>query len=268
MTKAAEKQQNEKKNGTKQPTRLYRLLCRIARWIFPKFRLYGTENLPAEPCIIVGNHSQAYGPVAMELYAPRPAYTWCVGEVMNRKEAPAYTYRDFWPLKRRGWHWFYRMLSRLTAGPLVYILNNARLIPVYRDARVVTTFTQSIQRMKEGADIVIFPEKNEPYNPILCQFQEHFPDLARLYHRMTGAGVQFVPMYIAPKLKGVYYGKPICFDPDAPEREEKERIRKAVMASITDMAVSLPRHTVVPYLNIPRREYPLNTAPEQENRPD
>ena len=32
-----------------------------------------------------------------------------------------------------------------------------------------------------------------------------------------------------------------------------------MMDRITDLAVSLPPHTVVPYLNIPKNQYPLNT---------
>ena len=68
-----------------------------------------------------------------------------------------------------------------------------------------------------------------------------------------------MPMYVAPKLKEIYFGKPVRYNPEAPDGEELERICTAMMDRITDLAVSLPPHTVVPYLNIPKNQYPLNT---------
>ena len=66
-------------------------------------------------------------------------------------------------------------------------------------------------------------------------------------------------MYIAPKLKGIWFGDPVLYDPENPEDEEKKRIRSRMMTAITDMATALPQHTVVPYPNIPESQYPLNT---------
>ena len=49
-------------------------LYRVVRWLVwlfsPKYQLRGTENLPDGPCVIVGNHSHMYGPIAGELYTP------------------------------------------------------------------------------------------------------------------------------------------------------------------------------------------------------
>lgn len=238
---------------------LFRQLYRIV-WLFsPKYTLFGTEKLPQEPCVIVGNHCQIYGPLAAEFYMPRPHRTWCIGEMMNRKEVPAYAFQDFWSRKPRRLHWFYRILSHLIAPLSVYILTNAYTIPVYRDTRVLTTFRKSIESLKNGEDVVIFPEKNEPYNGILWQFQEHFVDLAQLYAKRTGNTLSFVPMYISPRLKSIYFGDPIRFNPSAPANEERKRICDALMTGITGLATALPQHVVVPYPNIPKDQYPLNT---------
>ena len=238
---------------------LFRLICRIVRLVSPKYTLYGTEHLPPEPCVIVGNHCQMYGPIAAELYMPRPRYTWCVGEMMDRKEVPAYAFQDFWSMKPRRQQWFYRLLSHLIAPLCAYVFTRARTIPVRHDARVMTTFRQSMERLGEGADIVIFPEKNEPYNCVLCRFQEHFADLARLYYRKAGTALCFVPMYTAPALKSIHFGEPVRYDPDAPADAERARVCAALMASITRMAAALPPHTVVPYVNMPKDQYPRNT---------
>ena len=238
---------------------LYRLIVRTVRRVTPKYQLFGTENLPPEPCVIVGNHAQAYGPLAAELYMPRPHATWCVGEMMNRKEVPAYAFQDFWSMKPRALHWFYRMASHLIARPASFALSNANTIPVWHDSRVMTTFRKSVELLEAGTDIVIFPEKNEPYNGLLWQFQEHFADLAPIYYRKTRKVLRFVPMYTAPRLAEIHFGPAVLFNPEAPNDEERARICDALKESITEMAVSLPQHTVIPYFNLPKDQYPLNT---------
>lgn len=238
---------------------LFRLIYRIVKQVFPKYRLIGTENLPAEPCVIVGNHAQMYGPVAAELYMPRKQAIWCVGEMMDRKEVPAYAFRDFWSMKPKAFRWFFRLASHLIAPLAPYILNNAHTVPVWHDTRVLTTFRKSVELLNAGSDIVIFPEKNEPYNGILWQFQEHFADLAPVYYRKSGKALRFVPMYIAPRLSEIHFGPSVLYHPDAPNREETARICSAMKESITALAVSLPQHVVIPYYNLPKNRYPLNT---------
>ena len=248
-----------KESGERKDPALFRLIRRGVLRFTPKYTLYGTENLPEEAAVIVGNHCQMYGPIAGELYMPRAHRIWCVGEMMNRKEVPAYAFQDFWSGKPRWTHWFWHLASYAIAPLAAYVLSHAHTIPVYHDARVMTTFRKSVEGLEAGADIVIFPESAEPYNGIVTQFHRHFADLAKLYYRRTGKAVRFVPMYVAPKLKGIYFGKPVRYDPEAPDTEEPDRISSSMMDAITELAVSLPPHTVVPYLNIPKDQYPLNT---------
>ena len=238
--------------------RLYRMIYRVVRRVTPKYSLQGTEKLPDEACVIVGNHCQAFGPIAAELYMPRERYTWCIGEMLKKEEVPAYAFQDFWSMKPKATHWFYRICSHAIARPVSYVLSNANTIPVYHDARVMTTFRQSVVKLKEGADLVIFPEKNEAYNGIVWKFQEHFADLATLYYKRTGTVLQFVPMYLTPKLGKICFGDAVVFDPEAPEEEERQRICTALMDGITELAAGLPAHRVVPYPNVPKKEYPFN----------
>ncbi|MBO7662494.1 MAG: hypothetical protein J6U01_03905 [Clostridia bacterium] len=237
---------------------LFRMIRRAVICFSPRYRHYGTENLPDEACILVGNHAQMYGPIAAELFMPRRCYIWCIGEMMNRKEVPAYALRDFWHRKPKALQWFYKMMAHLIARPAEYIFTYTHTIPVYHDLRIMNTFRQSCARLQEGKDLLIFPEKDERCNRILCQFQENFVDLAVLYYRRTGRAIRFVPMYITPKLKGIYFGKPVQFRPDAPIQEERIRVCEELIETITGMASALPEHIVIPYENIPRKQYPRN----------
>ncbi len=241
---------------------LYRLIKWLVRVFYPKTEIVGAEHLPPEPCVIVGNHTQMNGPIVSELYLPVERYTWCAGEMMHLREVPAYAYRDFWSQKP-GWsRWFYKLLSYIVAPLSVCIFNNANTVAVYHDSRVITTFRESIRRLQEGASLVIFPEHDAPHNHILCDFQDKFIDLARFYYKKTGQALAFVPMYIAPALKTAYFGEAIRFDPAAPIAEERGRICAALMEAITKIACALPEHTVVPYRNIPKSQYPSNLAKE------
>lgn len=248
----------------KEHYRLYRFVRWAVKCVFPKIAVEGIENLPEEPCILVGNHSHMYGPIAAELYAPGAHYTWCAGEMMQLEEVPDYAYRDFWSGKPKALRWFYRGLSYVIAPLSVLVFNNARTIGVYHDGRILSTLKTTLKRLEEGNHIVIFPEENERYNNIVNNFQTGFVDVARLYYKRTGKNLSFVPVYLAPKRKTMYLGKPVVYCPENSQDEERNRICKELMERITEIARSLPRHRVVPYQNIPKREYPFNIPAEAD----
>ena len=221
---------------------LYRLIKALVRLFYGKTRVVGAEHLPDEPCIVVGNHCQMNGPIAVELDFPGEHWTWCAGEMMHLKEVPAYAFRDFWSAKPKAVRWLFRIASYLIAPLSVCVFNNANCIGVYRDTRIIHTFRETVDTLRNGGSVVIFPEHDPPRNNILSDFQDRFVTVAAF--------------------KTMYLGEPVRFDPDAPPKEECRRVSGELMARITDLAVSLPRHRVVPYRNIPKKNYPYNTPLE------
>lgn len=247
----------------KKPSVLFRIIKWCVKVFYPKMQVEGIENLPDEPVIIVGNHGQMNGPIVGELYVPGEPYIWCAGEMMHRKDVPEYAFRDFWSQKPRWTHPFYRLVSYMIAPLSVCVFNNARTIGVYHDTRILSTFKTSVKKLQEGKSVVIFPEHDVKHNHIVYDFQDKFIDLAKLYYKKTGKELSFVPMYIAPKLKKLYLGKPVRFCATEPMDTERSRICTYLMDAITAMAEALPVHTVVPYRNIPKKEYPSNISKER-----
>ena len=241
---------------------VYKVIKWLVKVFYPKIEVVGVDNLPDEPVMVVGNHTQMNGPIACELYFPGNRYTWCAGEMMHLKDVPAYAYKDFWSNKPKYIRWFYKLLSYIIAPLSVCVFNNAQTIGVYHDARIISTFKQTVQRLQEGSSVVIFPEHDVPHNHIICQFQDKFIDIAKLYYKRTKKELAFVPLYIAPTLKKMYLGKPIRFCAANPMEEERARICEYLMKEITEIAVSLPEHTVVPYNNVPKKDYPSNIPKE------
>ena len=252
----------------KKPSVSYKIIQKIIWFFYPKMTLYGQEHLPDEATIIVGNHTQLHGPIAAELYGPGEHYTWCAGQMMHKEDVAEYAFQDFWSQKPKATHWFYKILSHLIVPLSLCIFNNANTIGVYHDTRIIGTFKNTVKRLSEGAHVVIFPEHDVKYNHIVYDFQDKFIDVAKLYYKKTGKAVCFVPLYIAPNLKGMYLGEPTRFQPEASMDEERQRIKDYLMQAITDLAEDLPEHTVVPYRNIPKKRYPKNTkeAPHETAR--
>lgn len=244
---------------------LYRVIKWLVRVFYPKMEIVGQERLTGEPSVIVGNHTQMNGPIACELYFPDNSFTWCAGQMMQLKEVPKYAYQDFWSGKPKYTRWFYKLLSYIIAPLSVCVFNNANTIGVYHDTRIVSTFKQTISRLSEGGNIVIFPEHNKEHNHIICDFQDRFIDIAKLYYKKTGLELSFVPMYISPRLKKIYLGKPVRFCASNPLEQERKRICTYLMDEITAIACSLPEHIVIPYQNISKKYYNLNIPKEAEN---
>lgn len=244
----------------RRPIKPFLVVKGIVKFLYGKTKIIGTENLPEEPCLIVGNHSQMNGPVVGECFFPENTLIWCVGDMLHLKDVPAYAFSDFWSEKPRWQHPFFKVLSYIIAPLSVFIFNNAKTIGVYHDTRILTTFKATVKGLNEGKNIIIFPEHNKKHNHILYEYTKTFVDTARIYYKKTGKEVSFVPMYIAPKRRECWLGKPIKFDSQRPIDEERQRIRSYLMEESTKLAEALPLHTVIPYRNIPKRLYPKNKS--------
>lgn len=234
---------------------LFKIIRFIVKIFYKKREFIGVENLPEEPSLIISNHAQIHGPLTCEIDFPTFKYVWCIGQMMNIKEVPSYAYQDFWSNKPKYIRWFFKICSYLMAPLASYIFTHADTIGVYKDVRVISTFKETVKKLEDGANIVIFPENPTKYNDIVNDFQEHFIDVARLYYKKTNKEISFIPMYIAAKLKKVAIGKPIKYNHELNIDEQRKIICEYLKEEITNLAKSLPVHNVVPYNNIGRKNY-------------
>ncbi|MBQ7481524.1 MAG: hypothetical protein IJT80_06550 [Lachnospiraceae bacterium] len=237
---------------------VYLIIKKIASLLTPVYKTEGTDDLPEGPKVFVGNHSQAYGPIAAELYFPGEHYIWCISDMMEKDKVADYAYRDFWSQKPAYLRPFYRLLSYMLPGISRIVFTNAGTIPVYRDTRILKTFQLSCDRLNEGASVVIFPEEYTEYNNIVHRFQRGFVRIGRYFYRQTGKCIPFVPVYVCPKLGRLVFGKPVLYSPDNAMDAEAERICSYLQDSISELAYKMQRHHVVPYPNVSRKDYPLN----------
>lgn len=244
---------NKVKKEKKKPL-FYRFCLKIAKKLYKQREYIGVENLPNEPCILVANHSQIHGPLTGELYYIRKKKIWCTWEMLRVREIPKYAYQIFWSKKPKGVRWFYKILSYLIA-PFAYFFKKADTLPVYRDNRTIVTIKKTIEALNNGEDVILFPETDDNYNNILQEFHRGFIDIAKFYYKKYKKEINLVPMYNCAELKKVVIGKPIKYDGNVAHEEQIEKICTYLKEEITKLAQSLPEHTVIPFLNLPKEEY-------------
>lgn len=230
----------------------YRFLAFFVRRFFKRCEFLCTENIPDEPCVFAGNHSQTHTPVMGEMYFPVKKLTWCDGPMFDKKEFKLYAYNVFWGGKPK---WYQRFGAKILAPLIQYIFRHADALPVYRDMRVVKTYKASVDAFLEGNSVLILPECPEEHNEIINKFNEQFVDVARFYHKKTGKEVLFVPLYYAPKIRKAIFGKAIRFDASATIEDERKRICDYIIAEITRIAKELPVHTVIPFNAVDKKLY-------------
>lgn len=247
---------NTNKSNTKKKKPLFRFLKFSVGCFYKKRKLLGLENIPDQECIIVGNHAQMHGPLVSELQFPYKKKIWATGKLMDKTEASQYCFEDFWGYKPKRSQWFYKGLAKAVSPICVYILSNADTIPVYKDTKVISTFKRTVETLKDGSKVIIFPECHTPYNNIINDFQENFVDVAKLYYKNTQKELFFVPMYNAPKIKTIIFGEPIKYDCTKDINKQRKAICDYLKTQITNLAQSLPVHTVIPYANISKKKYP------------
>lgn len=237
---------------------IYKICRFFAEAVYRGTRIEGVEKLKEKNTIIVANHAQLNGPMIGELFLPEDCYIWANGQMFKRGEVADYAMEDFFPYKKRWLRPLCRLASHLLSFLLPSIMSGARAIPVYRDARIVSTFKTTMKHLKDGDNILIFPECHERDNNILNKFQENFIDIARLYHRRCGVELNFLPMYIAPEMKLSVIGEGIRYNSENEPEAERHRISSYLSSEITRMGRELPSHTVIPFDNLNRKQYITN----------
>ncbi len=223
---------------------LYKFIVRTVDLFLWRGKLVGGENLPqAGPAVFVANHLDAMGPIGVSCSFPLYLHGWVVADMMDGELAPAWLQWDFAErqlhLKPPFSRWFSRGLCKLVV-PLFYSLG---CIPVYRGdyERMRTTLEMSMEIIRQGGFLLIFPEDNRlPMDPLtrMQPFQRTFARLGERYHTETGKNLPFYPVAVHPD-KVVQVGKPVAYDPLNPAGVERNRLKQLMESTIQEMYLGM-----------------------------
>lgn len=150
----------------------------------PTFRYLGKEITNGG--LILSNHEGTDAPMSLEIYLKKPIRMWGASE-MNSGLISLYKYQTkvYYHEKKR-WNIHLARLFCLIASPLTWLFySGLNLISTYRDMRLVKTIRESVEALKAGENIVIYPEDStNGYLAELEGFHEGFVLLAdSCYHK-------------------------------------------------------------------------------------
>ena len=219
---------------------LLKLLKMILRLFYPRHAIAGMENvLPDLPAAYICNHLETYSPIVLSLYFPFPYRPWVHASVMTRELCRDYLEKDFTRKTLKLHPPFSRWLAAILAPLCIGLMRSIDAIPVYRgQMKVRDTFAISVQALKQGNNLLIFPEKQSlRTSETVSEFHTGFISLARYYLQATGKTLRFYPVHISSKEKIITIGKAIEYIPAKNFYSEKARITAELQKAINEIAI-------------------------------
>lgn len=176
--------------------------------------------------IFLSNHSGVDGPINVSLYFPKAIIPWGAYEMNGN-------YKSRWNF---SYHIIYRkkLLMSKTASFIKATLlasvnkpfyKSLKLISTYPDLRFCQTLRESIEHLKNGSNILIFPEYSmDGYKDILELYNTGFVLLAKKYYKATGIDIPIHTMYYNEKQSKLIIDKPRYVMEYFKEGKNKEEI--------------------------------------------
>ena len=180
------------------------------RYKQPKFVFLGEEL--TNSAVILSNHEGTDAPMALEIYLQNPIRMWGAHE-MNSGLKKLYKYQTrVYYHEKKHWNLHLARLFCLIASPLTNLFySGLDLISTYKDGRFIKTIRESIKALKDGDNIVIFPENSE--KGYLEELEGFHAGFVLLCEQCKKEGID-VPVYVSyfKKKENVYiFDKPVMY---------------------------------------------------------
>lgn len=207
----------------------FRLLKKImkVRYKEPKF-VYLGEKITTRS-IILSNHEGTDAPMSLEIYGDMPVRMWGAHE-MNSGLIKMYKYQSrVYFHEKKGWNLHLARLFCLIASPLTNLFyKGLDLISTYKDVRFIKTIRESVEAIKQGDNIVIYPEDSK--KGYLAELEGFFAGFVVLADSCLKEGID-VPIYVTyfkKKEKLYIIDKPILYSELCKKYNSKEEKAKAL----------------------------------------
>ena len=203
----------KKEKKFKQKRKLwYRCIKGIMRCRYKKPRFIYLGEKPTNSSIILSNHEGTDAPMSLEIYCDFPIRMWGTAEMNSGlKRMYAYQTKEYYHV-RKHWSLFAARVFCLLASPLTNLFyKGLNLISTYKDSQFRKTLKESVDAIKAGDNVVIFPEHSEEgYLAELKGFYSGFVVFAQQCYK-EGIDVPIYVSYFKLKEKTYIFDKPIKF---------------------------------------------------------
>ena len=179
--------------------------------------------------LILSNHEGTDAPMSLEIYNPCPTRMWGAHE-MNSGLKKMYQYQTkVYYHEKKHWKLGSARAFCLIASPLTNLFyKGLNLISTYQDARLVKTIKESIEAIKKGQCVVIYPEDST--NGYLEKLEGFHPGFLLLAVSCMKRGID-LPIYVTyfrKKDKVFVVDKPVLYSTLC----EKFKTREAISAHL------------------------------------
>lgn len=204
------------------------------RYKEPKFIYLGEEISTGG--IILSNHEGTDAPMSLELWCDKPLRMWGAHE-MNSGLIKMYKYQTrVYYHEKKHWNLFLARLFCLIATPLTNLFyKGLNLISTYRDGRFIKTIRESVTALKEGDNIVIFPEQSD--KGYLAELEGFFAGFVLLAETCKKRGMD-VPIYVTyfKKAERIYVvDKPVLYSALTANGESREEVAKRLVERCNEL---------------------------------
>ncbi len=206
----------------------------LGRYKKPNFVYLGEEI--GEGGIILSNHEGTDAPMSLEIYLDKPIRFWGAWE-MNSGLIKLYKYQTrVYYHEKKHWNLHLARLFCLIASPLTNLFyKGLNLISTYRDARFRKTLRESVDALKEGYNVVIFPEDSaKGYLEVLEGFYAGFAMLAETCKKQ-GMDLPVYVTYFRKKDLTYIIDKPVLYSELCQNGATKEDIAKRLVERCNEL---------------------------------
>jgi len=207
-------------------------------FLFWHCKLLDLKNIPRQgPAVFVSNHLGSFAPVAFLSAYPGRLYPWVEHQVTDWKLCSEYLRKDFIEPELHLKPPLSHFLGWLISLPCVMLMKAIEAVPVcQKSMKLVSTWKRSIELLKKDQSLAIFPENDSlPFNEVMNELDDGFIGLAPIYYEKTGRILSFIPVAVHKTVKAIKIGRPISYNPKNAFSSERERIKAALQADITEM---------------------------------
>ena len=208
----------------------YRGLKKIMKIKYKRPQFIYLGQKPDKGAIILSNHEGTDAPMSLEIYCDFPIRFWGAYE-MNSGLKSLYAYQTkVYYHEKKHWNLFAARVFCLLASPLTNLFyKGLNLISTYKDARLRNTIKESVDTIKQGDNVVIFPENSE--DGYLAELKGFFAGFVLLANACEKEGID-VPIFVSyyKKKENKYiFDQPILFSKLKEEFKTKEQIAKHLL---------------------------------------
>ena len=231
-----EKKEKKEKPFKQKRKGWFRFMKKLIKGRYPRPRFIYLGEKPTSGGMILSNHEGTDAPLSLELYADYPVRMWGAHE-MNSGLIKMYKYQTrVYYHEKKHWNLHLARLFCLIASPLTNLFyKGLNLISTYRDARFRKTIRESIEAVKQGENLVVFPEQSEKgYLEILEGFFAGFAVFCETALKQ-GIDIPIFVTYFKKKDRIYVFDAPVYYSALKAECKNKEAIAQKLLQRCNEL---------------------------------